>query len=77
MTQDEIWLKKYQEAIAFMEENHRKPSMHNPNKRYQFGNWIKHNRKLMKAGKLKEDRVEPFNRLLSLCEQYKHVNQYQ
>lgn len=77
MTQDEIWLKKYQEVIAFIEENHRNPSMHNPNERYQFGNWIKHNRKLMNAGKLKEDRVELFRKLLSLGEQYKHVNQYQ
>jgi hypothetical protein len=40
-------------------------------------NWVKHQRKLMNAGELKEERVEKFKRLLELSEKYKHVNQYQ
>lgn len=30
----------------------------------------------MNANKIKPERVEAFDRLLELCEQYKHVNQY-
>ncbi len=30
MTQDELWLKKYQEVKAFIETNRRNPSRHNP-----------------------------------------------
>ena len=40
-------------------------------------NWIKHQRKLLNAGQLKLERVEVFERLLGLCEQYRRVNQYQ
>ena len=40
-------------------------------------NWVKANRKLVNAGKLKEERVEMFNKLLGLIEEYKRVNQYQ
>lgn len=43
MTQDELWLKKYQEIITFIETNHRNPSKHNPEERYKYCNWIKHN----------------------------------
>ena len=38
--------------------------------------WWKHNKKLMNAGELKQERVEMFKRLLELGEKYKHVNQY-
>ena len=31
-------------------------------------NWMKHNRKLMNAGKMKEDRLEMFKRLLEVGE---------
>lgn len=30
MTQDEVWLKKYQEVMEFMETNHRNPSKFDP-----------------------------------------------
>jgi len=39
-------------------------------------NWVKANRKVMNAGKLKEDRVEAFKRLMELYEKYRRVNQY-
>lgn len=76
MTQDELWLTKYQEVMDFMEKNHRNPSKHRLEE-HQMLNFVKHNRKLMNAGKLKESRVEMFEKLLEMGERYKRVNQYQ
>ena len=39
-------------------------------------NFIKHNRKLLNAGKMKADRVEKFNELLVLVEKYRRKKQY-
>ena len=39
-------------------------------------NFIKHNRKLLNAGKLKESGAEMFEKQPSLGEQYMYVNQY-
>lgn len=39
-------------------------------------NWIKHNRKLLKAGEMKEDRVERFEKVVEMGEKWKRVNQY-
>ncbi len=75
MTQDELWLTNYKEVMDFMEHNHRNPSKHRVEE-HQMLNFVKHNRKLMNAGKLKEDRVEMFEKLLELGEKYKRVNQY-
>ena len=76
MTQDERWLVRYKEMMGFLEENHRNPSKHRIEE-HDMLNWIKHQRKLMNAGQLKPERVEVFERLLGLCEQYRRVNQYQ
>lgn len=76
MTQDELWLKKYQEIMTFMEENHRRPSKFVDEER-GMRNWWKHQQKLLNAGELKEDRVVKFKELLEIGEKYKHVNQYQ
>ena len=75
MTQDERWLQNYNEVKTFIESNHRNPSKHRIEEHLML-NWVKHNRKLLKAGELKPDRVELFEKLLALCEQYKRVNQY-
>lgn len=75
MTQDELWLSKYHEVMDFMETNQRNPSKHRLEE-YQMLNFVKHNRKLMNAGKLKEERVEMFEKLLEMGEKYKRVNQY-
>ena len=75
MTQDELWLSKWQEAIDFLESNHRKPSKFIPEER-NMRSWWKHNKKLMNSGELKPERVEMFRQLLELGERYKHVNQY-
>ena len=76
MTQDERWLIQYNEVMAFMAENHRRPSKFVDEER-GMRNWWKHQQKLMNAGELKEDRKEFFNKVLQLGEKYRHVNQYQ
>lgn len=76
MTQDELWLTKYNEVLAFIETHKRNPSKHIPEERGRYVNWLKHNRKLYSAGLLKEDRVEMFKALLTKIEEHKRVNQY-
>ena len=76
MTQDERWIKRYEEVMAFIESNHRNPSKHRIEE-HDMLNWVKANRKALNAGKLKPERVEAFKRLLSLSEQYKRKNQYE
>ena len=76
MTQDEKWLIKYNEVIDFIKTNHRNPSKHNPEERFKYCNWIKHNKKLYNAGELKGERMEKFKELLELSEKYKRVNQW-
>ena len=75
MTQDEMWIEKWREVIDFMETNHRNPSKHRIEEHLML-NWIKHNRKLMNAGELKQERLEMFRELLAVGERYKHKNQY-
>lgn len=76
MTQDELWLQKYNEVMDFIETNHRNPSKHNPEERYKYCNWLKHNKKLFNSGEMKESRVEMFEKLLEMGEKYKRVNQW-
>ena len=67
---------KYDEVKNFIEENKRNPSKHRIEE-HDLLNWVKANRKVMNAGNLKPNRVEMFNELLALMEQYRRVNQYQ
>ena len=76
MTQDERWIKRYQEVMTFIESNHRNPSKHRIEE-HDMLNWVKHNRKLLKAGKMAPERVEMMGKLVALCEENKRVNQYQ
>ena len=76
MTQDEAWMLKYQEVVAFIEINKRNPSKHSDEERGRYLNWMKHNRKLYSVGLLKEDRVEKFKELMELSAKYRHVNQW-
>ena len=76
MTQDEKWQARYNEVIGFLDENHRNPSRHRIEE-HDHLNWLKANRKVMNAGKMKADRVEKFRKLLELTEQYKRKNQYE
>lgn len=76
MTQDEKWLNKYQEVVAFIENNKRNPSKHDDKERGRYLNWLKYNKKLYNAGGMKEDRVEKFKELLALTEVYRRKNQW-
>ncbi len=76
MTQDEKWKAKYDELVDFIKRNQRNPSKYDAEERGRFYTWLKHNRKLINAGTMKEDRVEMFQKLIELMEQYKRRNQY-
>ena len=75
MTQDEKWLTRYNEVKSFIETNKRNPSKYRIEE-HDMLNWVKANRKLMNAGKMKEERVEKFKELMRLVEENKRVNQY-
>ena len=76
MTQEERWIQKYNEVMAFMEKEHRKPSKYYPEEKLMF-HFIHHNKKLYNTGAMKGDRVEASERLLALCERYRRKNQWQ
>ena len=76
MTQDEKWMVKYNEVVEFIMKNKRNPSRHRIEE-HNMLNWVKANRKVMNAGKMKEERVDFFNELLDLAEEYRRVNQYE
>ena len=76
MTQEERWMTRYNEVVSFIETNHRNPSRHRIEE-HDYLNWLKANRKVMNAGKMKAEREEKFRKLLELTEQYKRKNQYQ
>ena len=76
MTQDERWLEKYNEVVAFILENKRNPSKHRIEEHLML-NFVKHNRKLLNAGNMKEERKVLFLDLLELIEQNKRKNQYE
>jgi len=76
MTQEERWLKRYDEVVAFIETNKRNPSKHRIEE-HDMLNWVKANRKVLNAGKMKPDRVERFKELLALMERYRRKNQWE
>jgi hypothetical protein len=75
MTQGERWLKRCQDVMDFMEKNHRNPSRRRLEE-HDMLNWVKQKSKFKNKGELKAERAEMLERLLSLWEEYKHVNQY-
>ena len=77
MTQDERWLERYIGVMDFIELYHRNPSRHNPEERFKYCNWLKHNKKLLNAGEMKEDRVALFENLLEMGKKYRRKNQYE
>ena len=75
MTQDERWQSRYDEVKAFIEANHRNSSKYAPEEKLMV-HFLKRGRKQMNAGSLKADRLEKFEKLIALCEEYRRVNQY-
>ena len=76
MTQDERWNVRYQEVRNFIEDNHRNPSKHRIEE-HDMLNWVKQQRELLNAGRLKAERIERFRELLVMIEENKRINQYQ
>ena len=76
MTQEERWMKRYNEVVSFIETNHRNPSKYVPEEKLLV-HFLKRGRKLMNAGELKEPRMAMFKELMELSEKYKRKNQYQ
>lgn len=76
MTQEERWQQNYEEVISFLKTNKRNISKYDLIERRLF-TWLKHNRKQMNQGLLKEPRLSQFKDLLELSEQYKRKNQYE
>ena len=76
MTQEEKWEVQYKKVVEFINDNHRNPSKHRIEE-HDMLNWVKANRKVMNAGKMKPERVERFKKLLEMMEECKRVNQYQ
>ena len=76
MTQEERWLMRYKEVVDFINTNHRNPSKHRIEE-HDMLNWVKANRKVMNAGKMKPERAEAFKKLLEMMEECKRKNQYE
>lgn len=76
MKQEEKWVLKYNEVMEFININRRNPSKHRIEE-HDMLNWVKQQRKLLNAGKLKENRIERFKELLAIIEENKRVNQWQ
>ena len=75
MTQDERWNIRYEEVKTFIETNKRNPSKYLAEERNMV-NFLKHTRKQMNQGLLKEELIELFKKLLAIIEEDKYVNQY-
>ena len=76
MTQEERWMVRFEEVMTFIESNHRNPSKHRIEE-HDMLNWVKANRKALNAGKLRPERVEKFEKLLAMSEQYRRKNQWE
>ena len=77
MRQDERWQSRFNEVVTFIEANKRNPSKYDARERGLYCTWLKYNRKVMNAGKLKPERVEKFKKLIELMEKYRRKNQYE
>ena len=76
MTQEEKWIARYNEVVKFIETNKRNPSKYRIEEHDNL-NWLKVNRKVMNAGKMKPERMEKFRKLLEMTEQHRRKNQYE
>ena len=74
MTQDEKWIVRYEEVVNFIEANHRNPSKHRVEENLML-NWVKQQRKLMNAGKLKPERNPSLSVISSVVEKSCYAGQ--
>ncbi len=76
MTQNERWLKRYEEVVGFIQTNKRNPSKYVAEEKLMV-HFLKRGRKMLNAGELAEPRLSQFQELLKLSNKYKRINQYQ
>ncbi|MBR1400360.1 MAG: HAD hydrolase-like protein [Prevotella sp.] len=69
------WNIRYDEILAFVQDNKRRPSKHNGQER-RMHNWLKQAKKRMNKGEMADDKVEKFKILLELCNRYRRLNQF-
>ena len=75
MTHDEHWEQNFQNIVAFMTNEKRRPSKYNPEE-HQMLNWLKYQKKCLAQGKLTPQRAEKFLKLQKLSDLYLRKNQY-
>ncbi len=75
MTQDERWDRQYDQMMAFMVENHRRPSKHKLEE-HDMLNWLKATKKHIAKGNYPSNRLEKFARLMEVADKYRRVNQH-
>lgn len=76
MTQEEKWMAKYQEVVAFVQANKQNLSRYDDTERGLYVNWLRHNMKMYNSGEMKEERRAQFEKLHILMKANKHKNQY-
>lgn len=75
MTQSERWQMQYEQVMAFIATNHRRPSKYYAEERLLW-HWLRRNIKLMSKGELPKERMPKFEVLVALDDEYRRVNQY-
>ncbi|MBR1933616.1 MAG: hypothetical protein IJ841_08030 [Prevotella sp.] len=75
LSQEARWDLQYEELRHFMEEKKRRPSK-NIGKERRLRNWMKYNKKCIVNGTMPENRKERFEKLLSLADDVRRLNQY-
>ena len=75
MTQDERWQAQYDQMMAFMKENHRRPTKHRLEE-HDMLNWYKHTKKMIARGDYPADRIAKFKILQDIADEYRRLNQY-
>lgn len=71
--QDDLWNRKWQAYRDFMMKYQRCPSKHHAEELVLF-DWFKHNKKLLKRGKMREDRIAKFTQLFGEAEDFQRKN---
>lgn len=70
---NEQWERMYAMITDYVVTNKRRPSKHRTEDK-KMHNWLKYNKKVLNAGKMKEERVDKFDRLLALIKKYRRLN---
>lgn len=74
INQEDIWFTHYRQVFDFICAHKKRPSKYRADE-IAMVNWIKYNKKQRASGKLQGRRLELFDHLLTLVEQYRKINQ--